>query len=220
MLYDDTCPVALHVSYACYVWKVMKWYVNDMIYVMIWYAWWHVHNMICWWYYIYYDVIALTIRRMLWYNIWHCIVWYDTLEDTICLWYDICLTWWNIWYAWRKIWCFDIMHNPDICMESYDKMIWYKGKWKGLLYMIMKENVGISCIIVCSDIGEYPSVYDGTDAYATRQENYHYIYYNSATVAISKGCLSTIVSENARPTKKGIDMNQETSIIQYASMKM
>ena len=65
--------------------------------------------------------------------------------------------------------------------------------------MIMKENVGTSCIIMCSG----PSSYDSTDTYTTRQENDHYIYYNGTTVAIPKGCLSTIVLENASPTNKG-----------------
>ena len=112
------------------------WYVNDIIYVMIWHARQHVRDIICKWY----DI---------------CIIWYDTLENMICVWDDICLTWWNVCYDWHEIWCFGIMHNPNICMECYDKMIWYKGKRKGFLYTIINEKCWdfMHHCVLC--IGEY-----------------------------------------------------------------
>ena len=80
------------------------------------------------------------------------------------------------------------MHNLDICMESSDKMIWYKEAeevvvdvMKGKCWDLMHEGI--------------PFFYDGTDAYVTRQEN--------DFVIITNGCLATIAPENASPTKKG-----------------
>lgn len=67
--------------------------------------------------------------------------------------------------------------------------------------MIMNANVGISYIIMCSCIEGFPSFYDGTNAYAMRQENDYYICYNIATVAILNGCPTTTAPENASPTK-------------------
>ena len=100
----------------CYMW----W--NDMFtiwYVKIGYVWWHARDMIC----EFYDM-----------------VWYDTLENMISLWYDICSDMNDIWYDWYPIWWIDIMHDPDIRMESYDKMIWYKGKHKRGCYTLWRNE--------------------------------------------------------------------------------
>ena len=82
------------------------------------------------------------------------------------------------------------MHNPDVHIESYDRMIWYKGKWPGVVIQHNeRKNVGTSCIIVCSCFGGYPFIFnDGTNAYTTRQENDHYICYNVTKVGIPNGC--------------------------------
>ena len=65
------------------------------------------------------------------------------------VWYDMILH-----DEWYKIRCVDMMHNPDLCMETYDENDMKWTKMGGLSYVIMNKKVGISYIIVCSYIGK------------------------------------------------------------------
>ena len=77
-----------------------------------------------------------------------------------------------------------------------------EGKWKGLFYMIMNENVGTSCIIVCSCIREYPLFTMVRSRMLRCRKTIIMSYHNAAMVTILTKC-STITPKNARPNGKG-----------------
>ena len=77
-----------------------------------------------------------------------------------------------------------------------------KKKWKGLSYMIMNKNVGISSIILCSCIMEYPLL-RWYERIHYEVKNDHYVYHNATTVATPNECPTSTTPENARPTMKG-----------------
>ena len=86
-LFDDTCLVALHMSYVWYMWNVMKPYVCDMI-CLCYYMWiiWYLLGYYLW---------------MVWYMLWYDMFWrYDAycgmLYDMTRAWYDMVS--WETWY--------------------------------------------------------------------------------------------------------------------------
>ena len=60
------------------------------------------------------------------------------------------------------------------------------------------------------------SFYGSMDAYATRQRNYHYIYYNATTIAIPKGCPTSTAPENACLSRKGPRRCMNRLVVPYS----
>ena len=117
-----------------------------------------------------------------------------------------------IWYDWQAMWWFDIMHNLDMHMKSYDRIIWYKGKCQRVvIHYNERKNVGTSCIIVFSCIEGYPYIfYNGTNAYNTRQGDDHYICYNATKVAIPNRCLTSTALRCSRDKKRAEEVCELT----------
>ena len=66
------------------------------------------------------------------------------------------------------------------------------------------KMLGPHALLCAHASGDTPSFHDSTDAYATRQENDHYVYHNTiVTVAIPNRCPASTVTRKCSPDKKG-----------------